>query len=173
MAMMIPDKVDQFTTEGERQTYRFLEAVAKPDDRFICWYLPDVEGKEPDFLLFSRNSGLVVLEVKDWNLEQIREATPHQFIIDIGGKAEPRQNPLKQAMVYVSAMLDKVKIDGRLVSKNPIHHGNPKIPINCGVIFPNINKYEYTQKGFDQVITADRIFFWDDLHPASDICLVT
>ena len=61
----------------------------------------------------------MVLEVKDWNLEQIREATPHWFFIDIGGKAEPRQNPLKQARDYVSAMLDKVKADGRLVSKDP------------------------------------------------------
>ena len=34
MAKMIPENVDQFTTEGERQTYRFLEVVAKPDNRF-------------------------------------------------------------------------------------------------------------------------------------------
>ena len=112
MATMIPENVEQFTTEGERQTYRFLEAVAKPDNRFICWYLPDLQGREPDFLIFSGQNGLVVLEVKDWNLEQIREATPHRFLIDIGGKAESRQNPLKQARDYVSAMLDKVKADG-------------------------------------------------------------
>ena len=171
MATMIPQNVQEFTTEGERQTYRFLEAVAKPDNRFICWYLPDLQGKEPDFLIFSGQNGLVVLEVKDWNLEQIREATPHRFLIDIGGKAESRQNPLKQARDYVSAMLDKVKADGRLVSKDPFHHGNLKIPIDSGVVFPNINKYEYVQKGFDKVISAEKIFFWDDLHPASDICM--
>ena len=171
MATMIPDSVEQFTTEGERQTYQFIEAVAKPDNQLICWYLPDVQGKEPDFLLFSGKAGLVVLEVKDWNLEQIREASPHRFLIDIGGKAIPRQNPLKQARDYVSAILDKVKADGRLVSKDPFHHGNFKIPINSGVVFPNINKYEYVQKGFDKVISAEKIFFWDDLHPASDICM--
>ena len=33
MVHMIPQNVGQFTTEGERQTYRFLEAVAKPDNR--------------------------------------------------------------------------------------------------------------------------------------------
>ena len=97
---MIPQNVKQFTTEGERQTYIFLETVAKPDNRFICWYLPDVQGKEPDFLLFSAKTGLVILEVKDWNLEQIREATPQRFLVDIRGKVEPRQNPLKQARDY-------------------------------------------------------------------------
>jgi hypothetical protein len=35
MSKMIPDNVEQFTTEGERQTYRFLYAVAKPDAHFL------------------------------------------------------------------------------------------------------------------------------------------
>jgi hypothetical protein len=71
MATMIPDNVEQFTTEGERQAYHFLEKVAKPDDRFICWYLPDVQVKERDFFLFSVRDGLMALEVKDWSLEHI------------------------------------------------------------------------------------------------------
>jgi len=28
---MIPENVETFTTEGEKQFYRFLESVAKPD----------------------------------------------------------------------------------------------------------------------------------------------
>ena len=137
MAYMISQRVDQFTTEGERQTYRFLESVAKPDNRFVCWYLPDLKGKEPDFILYSQQNGLIVLEVKDWNLHQIREVNPQNFVLDIDGKADSRRNPIKQARDYVSAVMDKVKADGRLISKDPIHHGNPKIPMNCGVVFPN------------------------------------
>lgn len=171
MATMIPDSVQEFTTEGERQTYRFIEKVAKPDNRSICWYLPDIQGREPDFLLFSETAGLIILEVKDWNLEQIKEATPHQFTIDIGSKAESRPSPYKQGRDYVSGMMDKIRADGRLVSKDPIYHGNPKLPIDCGVVFPNINKYEYVKMGFDRVIPVEKIFFWDDLHPSSDICM--
>jgi len=171
MATMIPDNVAQFTTEGERRTYRFLEAVAKPDRQFYCWYLPDIQGREPDFLLFSGQIGLVVLEVKDWNLEQIREAAPHRFLIDINGKADPRTNPFKQGRDYVAGVLDTVKADGRLISKDPVHLGKAKVPIECGVVFPNINKYEYQKMGFDRIIPVERIFFWDDLHPSSDICM--
>ena len=69
---MIPANVKNFTTEGERQSYRFLEAVAKPDEQYLCWYLPDIRGKEPDFILFSYKLGLIVFEVKDWNLSQIQ-----------------------------------------------------------------------------------------------------
>ena len=37
-------------------------------------------------------------------------------------------------------------------------------------MFPNINKFEYIQKNLHAVIPAEKIFFADDLHPASDIC---
>ena len=65
MAKMIPDSVEQFITKGEQKTYRFLEAVTKPDSRFLCWYLPDVQGREPDFILYSQQNGLIILEVKN------------------------------------------------------------------------------------------------------------
>ena len=76
MATMIPENVEEFKTEGERQFYKFLEAVAKPDAGHITWYTPDIEGKEPDFILYSRSVGLIVFEVKDWVLDQIREVNP-------------------------------------------------------------------------------------------------
>ena len=170
MATMIPENVKNFTTEGEKQSYRFLEMVAKPDAQYICWYLPDIQGNEPDFILFSNKKGLIIFEVKDWRLDQIREANPQHFIIDNGTIIEQQQNPYRQARNYLIQLIDKIKNDKRLVSKDPAHRGNPKIPINCGVILPNINKYEYTQKGLDRVINTDKIFFWDDLHPASPIC---
>ena len=140
---MIPAGVKSFTTEGEKQSYRFLEAVAKPDAQYLCWYLPDIQGKEPDFILFSDKLGLVVFEVKDWQLDQIREANPHYFLIEKGFKTEQHKNPFHQAKDYLFQVIDSIKSDGRLVSKDPAHLQNPKIPINCGVIFPNINKLEY------------------------------
>lgn len=170
MATMIPENVERFTTDGEKQSYCFLEAVAKPDEDYLCWYLPDVLGEEPDFILFSNDLGLVVFEVKDWNLNQIREANPHYFKIIKGNRTEQHQNPYRQARNYLYNIIDKIKEDGFLVSKELKHRGNPKIPINYGVIFPNINKYEYCQRELNQVIRTDKIFFWDDLHPDSPIC---
>ena len=168
MATMIPSDVDQFTTDGERQFYRFLERVARPDSRYLSWYLPDIRGKEPDFLLFSDEVGLVIFEVKDWTLEQIREADPQYFILDMGGKAEKRRNPFQQARDYFADVMNRLKEDGVLLSSDPRFRGKVKIPVNCGVVFPNINKYEYKQKDLHKVIDPDKIFFCDDLHPQSD-----
>lgn len=170
MATMIPENVKQFTTEGEKQFYRFLESVAKPDAQNFVWYSPDIAGKEPDFILFSHQVGLIIFEVKDWTLTQIREANPKSFILDIGTGIQSRKNPYRQARNYFYQFRDKIKKDGKLISRNPKFYGKPVIPIDYGVIFPNINKHEYTIEGFDQIIKTDKIFFWDDLHPTSPIC---
>lgn len=168
MATMIPSDVGQFKTDGERQFYKFLERVARPDNRYLSWYLPDIKGREPDFLLFSDEVGLVIFEVKDWALDQIREADPQYFVLDIGGKVEKRRNPLHQAREYFTDVMNRIKEDGYLLSSDPRFKGKVKIPVNCGVVFPNINKYEYKQKELHKVIDTDKIFFCDDLHPASD-----
>ncbi len=65
---------------------------------------------------------------------------------------------------------DLIKEDGRLAAKDPGFHGNPIIPLDHGVFFPNINKHEYIGKKFDRVLAAEKIFFLDDIHPQSDIC---
>jgi hypothetical protein len=63
MATMIPDDVEEFKTDGERVFFNFLRSVAKPDSRYIVWYLPDIRDREPDFLLYCEDVGLVIFEV--------------------------------------------------------------------------------------------------------------
>jgi len=169
MATMIPDDIERFTTDGERQFYQFLHAVAKPDSQFVTWYTPDIEGKEPDFILFCNKTGLIIFEVKDWSLDQITHADPKKFRLIIESKTTTRENPLHQAKGYFIKVMEKLKKDGKLLSQDPFFLGKVKIPISYGVIFPNINKFNYEQKGLDKIIETDKIFFNDELHPQSDI----
>jgi hypothetical protein len=170
MATMIPDNVETFSTPGEKAFYCFLQKVAKPDEQFIVWYCPDVSHQEPDFLLYNKESGLVIFEVKDWALDQIVEADPRTFKLRIGDKIDTRTNPLQQATGYRNLLLDLLTKDGRLVSKNPLHAGKAMLPVACAVVFANINKYAYQQMGLERIVGAAQAFFWDDLHPQSDIC---
>ena len=80
---MIPENVQTFKTDGERAFYQFLQSVAKPDDQYIVWYSPDLNDQEPDFVLYNKNTGIVIFEVKDWALDQIVEADPHTFKLEI------------------------------------------------------------------------------------------
>ena len=97
MAIMIPPQIDESKPDGEKKSYRFLESVAKPDQKFTIWYLPHVEGREPDFILLCDEIGLIIFEVKDWVLQQIMEASSDEFKLMMGHKEEPRKNPLRLA----------------------------------------------------------------------------
>lgn len=167
MAIMIPDEVDQFTTEGEHRFYDFLRVVAKPDQAFTVWYNPDVEDREPDFILYHDRLGLVILEVKDWALNQVIEADRKQFKLLLSGTEKWRANPLEQAHQYRTKILETLRRDGRLVSLDPAHHGNPRVPVATGAVFTNISKHQFVQHRLDQVVNPDHTFFWDDLHPQS------
>jgi hypothetical protein len=75
--------------EKERgANFRFLREAARPDSEFIGWYEPTIgtSGSEPDFVLFGNSLGLLVLEVKDWDIDQIEEGNSHSFKIWIAGK---------------------------------------------------------------------------------------
>ncbi len=54
---MIPNDVEEFGTDGERVFFNFLRSVAKPNSRYIAWYLPDIKDREPDFLLYCEDVG--------------------------------------------------------------------------------------------------------------------
>jgi len=80
MARRHPEDIDglEGPTEGERKVFRFLREATRPDQDFIGWYESTIgeQGREPDFVLFGKQLGLLALEVKDWLIDQIEEADP-------------------------------------------------------------------------------------------------
>ncbi|MFH1935660.1 MAG: nuclease-related domain-containing protein [Pseudomonadota bacterium] len=112
MAQMHPDDIEDYedATEGEKKAFRFIREAARPHKDFVCWYEPPIgsSGNEPDFILFSKKLGLLVIEVKDWNSQQIIAYNPHQFSIIVSGKTEQKTNPDKQAKGYVNTLKEAV-----------------------------------------------------------------
>ena len=87
MATMIPGGVEDFKTEGERRFYRFLESVAKPDHEFTTWYLHDIEGREPDFILFGSELGLLIFEAQRLGPRPDSGSEPSHFHLKGGREA--------------------------------------------------------------------------------------
>jgi hypothetical protein len=164
---MHPEDIEDLEnpTEGERKVFRFLQEAARPDSEFIGWYEPTIgeQGREPDFILFGNQQGLLVLEVKDWVIDQIEEADSHHFKIWIGGREENKTNPDRQARGYVYELMDVLKEFPEFQSGPGAHEGQIKIPIGRIVVFPNISLEEYLDRGLDQVIPSERVLFQDDL----------
>jgi thymidine kinase len=167
MAKMFPADNETFLNEGEKVFYRFIETAARPDSKYMCWYIPDIKGEEPDFIIYCEDVGLVIIEVKQWVKNQILMLNPIEARID--GMKQVQKNPLKQARDYSLTLREKLLKDGRLVSRDPRYQGKLKIPVSYGVAFPNIPKKDYENSDLSKVILPSAVFLWDDLHPDSDM----
>jgi hypothetical protein len=173
MATMYPTDIedDEKATAGEKKVHRFLKEAAKPHSDFICWYEPTIgtRGAEPDFVLFGKKLGLLVLEVKDWTLQQIEAYTPFEFTLRIAGKTEKKSNPDRQAKGYVIALMEKLKAFPEFLSHLPGHEGGLKIPIGRMVVFTNVNRKVYCDRALQWLIPIERALFSEDIAPAGEI----
>jgi hypothetical protein len=174
MARMHPDEIEalEHATQGERAVFRFLRETARPDQDFIGWYEPTVgeHGRVPDFVLFDNHNGLLVLEVKDWLVDQIEEVDHLHFTVWMGGREEQKTNPDRQAKGYVNELMDQLKKEPEFHSGPGTHEGQLKIPIGRMVVFPNISREDYLDRGLDQVIPLERVLCQDDLAHEGEIC---
>jgi hypothetical protein len=145
--------------------------AARPHKDYICWYEPTIgeQQKEPDFILYARKLGLLVIEVKDWTSSQILGYTPHQFTVRISGEPKKKTNPSKQAKGYVHALMEKLKKAPTFLSDTPSHEGDLKVPIGRMVAFPNISRDTYTDRGLQWLIPLESVLLKEDLDPAGEI----
>lgn len=72
MAQFIPslDRIDKFQvkpTDGEWALLRFLEQAL--DDSFEVYFNPFLNGDRPDVVIMRQGGGVMIIEVKDWDLE--------------------------------------------------------------------------------------------------------
>ncbi|MBN1106027.1 MAG: NERD domain-containing protein [Deltaproteobacteria bacterium] len=173
MARMYPEDIEglEEATEGEKRLFRFLREAARPQRDFICWYQPSIgrTGREPDFVLFCRKLGLLVLEVKDWTSRQIVSYTPRKFTVRISGRAEEKTNPLKQARGAVLELMEKFRAFPEFLSEEPLHEGELKIPIGRMAVFPNIRRSQYLDRGLQWLIPQESALLEDDLKAAGEI----
>jgi hypothetical protein len=167
MAKMHPERIEDSAgaTEGERRVFRFLKEAARPDKDFICWHEPPIgaKGKEPDFVLFCRTLGLLVLEVKDWSSPQIISYTPEEFKIRVKEKTWKKRSPDKQAKGYVNALMEVLKEVPEFRVEVGAHAGGLKIPIARMVIFPRIERDEFFDRGLQWLIPMERVMVKEDL----------
>lgn len=61
------ERLHQKPTEGELTLLRFLESSL--DDTYEIFFQPMINGDNPDIVLMRKGSGVVIIEVKDWNLD--------------------------------------------------------------------------------------------------------
>ena len=133
-------------TSGERRLARRLEE--KLDDDSLLWYNVPIgeRRRHPDFIVLHPSRGLLVLEVKDWKLENIQSVTSQNVELLTYSGVKSTKNPLQQAREHALEIHELLEQDPVLVQSDGQHEGKLIMPYGYGVVFSNI-----TRQAFDAI----------------------
>ena len=113
-------------TDGESKLLRFLYSVL--DDSFEIYSQPFLNGDRPDIIIMRKGSGVLIIEVKDWNLSHYSVDKRGKWIVN----DSIIRSPIQQVLTYKENLYN-LHI-ANLLEKNikePKHWGI----VNCAVYF--------------------------------------
>ncbi|HEY3295648.1 MAG TPA: 3'-5' exonuclease [bacterium] len=165
MAEMIPESISASAsaTKGEKHLFHILREALQPDDDFIVWYDLTVGSKHPDFIVYGQYLGLLIIEVKDWTLRQIKEANPDKFLVDLSGNIQKCDSPLTQARKAYRELMDKVKKYPSLLHPDGNHKGQPRFPIGYCAVFSEITRDAAVKAGITEALPPLQCLFADEI----------
>lgn len=165
MAEMIPDSISlsPTATNGEKRLFHLLQEALQPDEDFLVWYDMTVGNKHPDFIVYGQYYGLLILEVKDWTLQQVRELNREKFTVVLAGNVQKCDSPLTQARKAYGWLMDTVKKYPGLLHPDGAFKGQPHFPIGYAAVFTNITRGSAEKHRLLSVLDKDLCLFADDL----------
>ncbi|TAK99752.1 MAG: DNA helicase II [Aquabacterium sp.] len=159
----------------ERGEKRFAERLVDVlDEEYLVWYdIPFGPNKDhPDFVVFNKDKGLLVLEVKDWSLKTIASVGTDRWTInelDVCGKLIEKSvsSPFAQARQHIHAVVDHLKRD-RLLHQTGRYRGQLICPWGWGVVLTNISRKQFLAEALNEVIPAHLVICKDEMIEAVD-----
>lgn len=124
-------------TNGEWKLLDFL--IQNLDNTFEIYFQPYINGDNPDIVIMRKGSGVLIIEVKDWNLEHYYcdEKTKWRLSKD----NTLLKSPLNQVDSYKSNLFNLHL--NELFNKS-IKNKNHWATVNCAVYFHNATESELT-----------------------------
>lgn len=156
-------------TPGERRVADRLEQLLEDD--YLCWYDVPVGPRyqHPDFVVLHPARGILVLEVKDWKLEQIREMNPVSFTMDFGAGLKVQPNPLDQVRGYAHAIVRVLEQDSQLLHgpESP-YAGRLCFPFGYGVVLTGITRRQFESQELGIVLPAHLVICKDEMTESAE-----
>lgn len=151
-------------TNGERLFAARLQK--KLEDDYFCWFDVPVGRKQlrPDFIVLHPGRGILILEVKDWKLDNLRQldAKTVELLTDKGIKHVA--NPLEQARAYALEVKELLERDAFLVEQeNPRYKGRLIFPWGYGVVLTGITRKQFEAAQMSLAIPSDKVICKDEM----------
>lgn len=164
MALTVPETIRRTATAGERVLFRTLKEFL-PED-YIVYYEPEIHGRRPDFVIIGPDLGLIVLEVKDWTLSTIVQATKDEWIIFGRNQQQAIEtNPYKKAEEFTFHLMNYLKKDQNLIQSNGRHRFNLKFPCGYGAVFSRLQTENLSKENLYSVISPQYCLARNEIDP--------
>lgn len=116
MAILIPNleaakAAKQKPTEGEVFLLEFL--ATHFDDQVEVYFQPCFNGDRPDIVLMSQKAGVIIIEVKDWNLNLYSIDTNNKWSVSTASRSQRVKSPFSQVYAYKKNFFD-IHVNGLL-----------------------------------------------------------
>lgn len=164
MAEMIPESIADSThaSMAEKDVFAFLRDVLVPDEEYLVWFEPRLGRKTPDFVIYAKLFGLLVLEVKGYHADKLIRLSPKKFTVRKDGREETEDSPLEQAEKSYRDLMDRIKLRRELCHSDGPHQGKPMIPVGYCAALPSISHSTADQRNITSVVTPTQCLFSED-----------
>lgn len=146
---------------------RVFEAIARQlEDDYTVWHnIPIMgSGREPDFVILHPQRGLLILEVKDWRLNTIRDANPMQVELQTERGLVSVVHPLSQARAYAMEVHYLFEKHSELCHPDGPHKGKVILPWGWGAALTHIKRSDVEgNSNFHSVFEPAKVLLADDL----------
>ncbi|RST66244.1 nuclease [Bacillus pumilus] len=167
MAITLPETIKSTATAGERILFRTLKEYL-PDD-YIVHYEPNINGFRPDFVIIGPDIGVLVLEVKDYTKNTIRELNDNTWgILNSTGDLHRVKSPLFQSREYAFKIKDMLEKDIDLINTEGKYQFKLKFPYGYGVVFTRLHEEQLLKNKVYEVIDPHFILSRDQIDPDND-----
>ncbi|EOZ91929.1 DNA helicase II related protein [Indibacter alkaliphilus LW1] len=136
MATLIPsyDKILSLKVkpeEGELHLLKFLDSQL--DQSFEVYFNPYMNGDRPDIVIMKQGQGILIVEVKDYDLNSYELDERKNFVIK-SNKTKTHKSPVSQVLKYKDNLFE-LHIENLLEKKiKDIRHFNT---VSCAIYFHN------------------------------------
>lgn len=151
-------------TSGERRFAQRLESHLEDD--YLCWFNVPIGDRyrHPDFVILNPRRGLLVVEVKDWKLENIQEITRTSVTLVTDAGVVRKGNPLDQARQYAFGLKDVLERDPLLrAPASHKYHGQLALPYGYGVVLANITRKQFESTDLGEVLLPHLVICKDEM----------
>ena len=167
MASLIPRmQVCAFNNAGERLVAERLEQTL--GEQALVWHQAPVGPKQMQvsFVIVCPKRGMLMLEVRDWQVDHIERATPQAFVLLEQEVLTLLINPQAQARHCAIQSAAALARDDSLL--NDTDPGKLDFAWGHGVVLTGMTRRQFNEAGLDQAIEPRFVVCKDELIPRAD-----